>query len=31
VERRPGVVWVPGHWVHGGGPRYWVEGHWRRI
>ena len=31
VERRPGVVWVPGHWVHSGGARFWVEGHWRRI
>lgn len=31
VERRPAVVWVPGHWVQHGGARIWVDGHWRRI
>ena len=31
VERRPGLVWVPGHWVHRPGARIWVEGHWQRA
>jgi hypothetical protein len=31
VESRPGLVWVPGHWVRYRGGEVWVEGHWRRI
>ncbi len=23
-----GAVWIPGHYVRGGGARFWLEGHW---
>ena len=25
-----GTVWIPGHYVRGGGARFWLEGHWSR-
>jgi len=28
VERRPGYVFVQGHWVREGGRWVWFEGHW---